>query len=544
MYILARGEYLGYDWLVIGMLKLLVFIATLQLVKKLPDIINGIFGTQLKWQGGVKGRLGEMIGIGGLAQKAWSSLGTGAKNIAKLGLSAPIAGAYLGANSLYKKNHGEASLRDDPKFRQAKGWLYGARSAVKTGSLLTAYQEYDKASAPPVYTTSERVAARQARIDSSVRRVEQAVGAGKNVLTSAGVINGEYTDANNVTHFVSTADWQRVRTALNDGYNNYGQVGQWKRTAAEAGIYKSHIQGLLDKRNEASENLKSFATSVSGDSDKYDLGVQAGNLADEYFKKGKELTYEDRKFLEENSDNPFIKAALEAMTKASNAQAYLDAYYGDFDGSNVGKIALGNAIAAQESIINLMNTKYEAKKDTMSVVDKDAIEELDQENEKMNLKMNGAIQNNATFAGQKISGGYMTDMFKGLVIPTYKDYGIGDSDYESFDDFVQKEREYGVKIGSSQFAADLRANPIFANTVNNQQVSDSIDFITNVCNNPTEVLDTIQTQIGDDKEFGKFLNNIDPYMQQNAQQNNDFTNKVASLNGGWYKDTDGKWKKR
>ena len=143
MYILARGEYLGYDWLVIGMLKLLVLIATLQLVKKLPDIINGIFGTQLKWQGGVKGRLGEMIGIGGLAQKAWSSLGTGAKNAAKLLAQAPIGAAYVAADKKYFKNKGE-HLKNTAAFRQGKGILFGARAGLKSGSLMDAYQGYEQ----------------------------------------------------------------------------------------------------------------------------------------------------------------------------------------------------------------------------------------------------------------------------------------------------------------------------------------------------------------------------------------------------------------
>lgn len=59
--------------------KILVIIGLLRLIKDLPNIIEKIFGVDIKDPGGIKGRLGEMAGIGGLAQKAWSGLGGLAK---------------------------------------------------------------------------------------------------------------------------------------------------------------------------------------------------------------------------------------------------------------------------------------------------------------------------------------------------------------------------------------------------------------------------------------------------------------------------------
>lgn len=144
----------AYDWLMIALTKIFVIIAVLQLVKKIPDIINTVFGTHIQSRGGIKGRLGEMAGIGGLAQKAWTSLGTGAKNLAKLGLTAPVAGAYLGADALYKKKTGK-HLKDHEAFTKGKGFLFGARKALKTGSLLEGVKEYDTTSAPPTHTRAQ-----------------------------------------------------------------------------------------------------------------------------------------------------------------------------------------------------------------------------------------------------------------------------------------------------------------------------------------------------------------------------------------------------
>ena len=148
------------DWIIVGLTKFLAIMAVLQLVKKIPDIINSIFGTNIKTRGGIKGRLGEMAGIGGLAQKAWTALGNTGKNLAKLGLTAPLAGGYLAANALYHKKTGKW-LKDNPAFQTGKGMLYGARQGLKTGSWMTGYQEYEKESAPPTHTRAQLIGTEQ-----------------------------------------------------------------------------------------------------------------------------------------------------------------------------------------------------------------------------------------------------------------------------------------------------------------------------------------------------------------------------------------------
>lgn len=68
--------------------KLFVIIGLLRLVKQIPDIISKIFGVSVKDGGGIKGRLGEMAGIGKMAQDAWSGMG----GLAKVGAGAAVAG--------------------------------------------------------------------------------------------------------------------------------------------------------------------------------------------------------------------------------------------------------------------------------------------------------------------------------------------------------------------------------------------------------------------------------------------------------------------
>lgn len=153
MFILSSNYDIGKDWLMTGFARILVIIAILQLVKKIPDIINTIFGTKIQTKGGIKGRLGEMAGIGGVAQKAWTSLGNGAKNLAKLGLTAPAALGYGIGNRLFKMDHGK-DIADTKAGRILRGVGSGAASAVKTGSWVktkdAALASYNKTSTSPV----------------------------------------------------------------------------------------------------------------------------------------------------------------------------------------------------------------------------------------------------------------------------------------------------------------------------------------------------------------------------------------------------------
>ena len=84
------------------LVRLLLIFGVLTLAKQIPSLINTIFGTNIKGKGGVKGRLGEMAAVGGLAQQALGALkplgmkALGAAGIAFGGL-ATLGAAGLGA---------------------------------------------------------------------------------------------------------------------------------------------------------------------------------------------------------------------------------------------------------------------------------------------------------------------------------------------------------------------------------------------------------------------------------------------------------------
>lgn len=117
--------------------RLLIIIGLLRLVKDLPNIIGKIFGVDIKDAGGIKGRLGEMAGIGGLASKAWGSLGTEAgKGLVKTaGHEAARNISELGKKTRRKLGMNEKSLAQrvgESRFgRRAKVLGAGIKSGGK-----------------------------------------------------------------------------------------------------------------------------------------------------------------------------------------------------------------------------------------------------------------------------------------------------------------------------------------------------------------------------------------------------------------------------
>ena len=100
-----------------GLVYVITLIALLQLIKKLPDLINKIFGTDIKSQGGIGDRLGEMAGVGAVAKKAWdkvktttgraAALGGGILATGPLGVGAAVGAGYAGKRFMDRWNKGK-----------------------------------------------------------------------------------------------------------------------------------------------------------------------------------------------------------------------------------------------------------------------------------------------------------------------------------------------------------------------------------------------------------------------------------------------------
>ena len=237
---------LSDDRFLSGLFSVILIISLLQLVKKIPELINSIFGTNIKMGGGIKGRLGEMAGIGGLAQQAWSSLGKTAKNLGKLGLQAPLAVGYGIGDAIYHRKTGDR-LKNNATFRNIKGGLMGARAAIKSGNLLDAAQAYDQSMALSALSKADTY------------KLNNRIGGG---LKKAGISQGSYNnrDFNNASGFKTEAQMDKdARTVLNEAKTGLGGiVGKKFQQNLEQ-------QDALEKRANLAEGVQLAKQKVTDD---------------------------------------------------------------------------------------------------------------------------------------------------------------------------------------------------------------------------------------------------------------------------------------
>ena len=118
-------------WAAKGFIRVAFIIALLQLVNKLPEIINSIFGTKLDTKdGGISGRLAAMAGVGGVASKAWDTF-----RRHPLQTAAKPAGVALGVGGNIANRMGTtaANLR---QAAEGRGWGGVRQGAAILGGLV------------------------------------------------------------------------------------------------------------------------------------------------------------------------------------------------------------------------------------------------------------------------------------------------------------------------------------------------------------------------------------------------------------------------
>ena len=191
-------------------IKLFIIIATLIFAKKVPELVEKLVGVKINLQGGIGGRLGQMAGVGKVAQNAWKSLGNAAKATATLPLlglgAAAGVGAKIGAKS-FDENvlKGKGSELVD-KFKESKlsagtsaiGALYKSGGGIKGGK--AALDAYNK--------NPNVISSKYAKETEAAAKKAKAI---KDRITAAGQTLGLYNAAGDV----DTSSF---------GYNNAGST--------------------------------------------------------------------------------------------------------------------------------------------------------------------------------------------------------------------------------------------------------------------------------------------------------------------------------
>lgn len=269
-------------------------IGALQFVKLVPNLLGSLFGMNIQNKGGIKGRLGEMAGVGGLAQTAWNTFKKHplAPVTAAAGAALGTA-AHLGATvttSFQKGRKIAENVRNKGgKFAVAKGLgggllsgaggvlstlgatARGASSGWKNRNLQGVGQEFDnylKRHDPNTSSLGRRAASLrnyfgvESLQDQMINNENKNIKNGKVTYTDpSGVtrILGNYTDLSGVSKNYSEEEYKSDLEAVNQ------RIAEVERNKKVIDTHISDIDNLVAKKSaiiEAAtkENEKSNST--------------------------------------------------------------------------------------------------------------------------------------------------------------------------------------------------------------------------------------------------------------------------------------------
>ena len=144
-------EYSGKSWGLI--LKVFMIVGMLIFAKQIPSLIGKIFGIEIKTQGGIGGRLGQMAMVGKQAEKAWNGIkrvAEGVAGVTALGLGAashPIATGLIGfGHHAWKKGIGNMRPIEETRFgRRISAWGGTAGAYLRANNGFAAVKDANKA---------------------------------------------------------------------------------------------------------------------------------------------------------------------------------------------------------------------------------------------------------------------------------------------------------------------------------------------------------------------------------------------------------------
>ncbi len=220
-----------------GFLRVFMLIGLLQVIHILPDLIKKIFNVDVKLRGGIKGRLGEMAGVGKLAQNAWDKVKTaglkiGAVGAAAVGLGAAgtglaVTGALAGRR-LWKKGFGNLGPVKDTKVGKGLKTFGNGLSVAGSGAAgiwagLSAKGGIKKSIAAGTKKFEENEIGKQALTDYRQEKANKRAAEWRQRVNAEAVANGidkGIFDENGNYRIEESADKMKARKVLENVINS------------------------------------------------------------------------------------------------------------------------------------------------------------------------------------------------------------------------------------------------------------------------------------------------------------------------------------
>ena len=243
-----------------GLAKAAIIIGLLTLIKQLPNIINSIFGTNIKEDSGIGGRLAGMAAVGGLAKNAWDKIKTTASHAGLKALEAGAIGAaalthpfatagLMSAGGLGLHGWNKGFGKEKPWKDRAFGTAVKATKAFVGGKGLIS----GTAAAGKVITESEGYKERQA-----IKAQKKATGRWEDIRESIEAEAAKYGVKDGITEQGIITKGLEMQKAFNNSVNNSNLSKQLK----EAVIKKNEEGRKLDLYNNIKDKKTAFMNAL------------------------------------------------------------------------------------------------------------------------------------------------------------------------------------------------------------------------------------------------------------------------------------------
>lgn len=129
------NNFTSSDWSFV--LKAFLMVGMLIFAKQVPDLIGKVFGVEMKSQGGIAGRLGNMAGVGNVAKKAWEAVRNPIAAAAGVGSMALGTGAHIASAARTSFSNGKKAvqrIRADQRGLKGLRVVGAAASAIGSGA--------------------------------------------------------------------------------------------------------------------------------------------------------------------------------------------------------------------------------------------------------------------------------------------------------------------------------------------------------------------------------------------------------------------------
>ena len=342
---LEGAEFQSVEW--VGLLRVLLIIGMLIFVKKVPDLINGAFGTKLKTQGGIGGRLGQMALAGGIAKKAWDKTKSALGRAALAPAALAGAGIGYGANKLWNGN-------ETGKFKGLKntkvGNAIGHAGAYVGGGLKGAKKYHDNSQ----YVKDKKAEKAAAVHDNFRKKLNTTAGGTDEIMNKYGQIaDGRGEEAHDA-----------IRKQVKGDNVLSNKQAQKTQELMDAKSYNASLDQIKGSKTKITEKLQEEANGAKSDAARrriqdLETDFNAGNLSADEFAQNIKQMVKDKVIAA--STGKVITTNLDKITNTIDNNKELFAEHGvNFEKDGKLKVnATKNAIADAERLVAEAQSSYD-----------------------------------------------------------------------------------------------------------------------------------------------------------------------------------------